>query len=201
MKSNLVALSILALAVSAFFVYSTEAAVLETKGCSTQLAPKSPASEVFACMRSLESQIAKLSEDVSLARRIEGLIEVIPRGAVLAFDLARGCPKGWSNFEEADGRFLLGVEETYLYRREGGEEEVTLKVKEMPAHSHTVAVPKNWATAKIVDELEGKPVGNLFNRIISETNVAGGPSEAKSGEAKPHNNMPPFIVLYFCKKE
>lgn len=98
------------------------------------------------------------------------------QGAVVAFDIENGCPAGWSAFEEAGGRFIIGaVSEDDLgdipgdFRRDarnadlnarpfgepGGEQMVVLSEGQMPRHSHSSGT------------LEARPSGDLFH--VNET--------------------------------
>ena len=152
-----------------------------------------------------DQQVGTLSDRVqALQAKIEGATRV-PTGAVMAFDLATGCPEdGWTEFADAAGRTIIGQGSGMddkngkpltgrKYRGHGGEEKVTLTVKEMPAHVHELnqrdfLVPRGGAygagTPKMPDNT-GAPV----TLRIGET-----------GKNAPHNNMPPYIALYFCKK-
>ena len=153
------------------------------------------------------------------------------KGAVIAFDRSEGvsaisngaCPFGWTRFEPASGRMIVGAgrhgnldengnklteHPSFLDDHEkddaiGGSETHTLTIEEMPKHSHRVATE------------EGKPItfgGFNYQNGVNELHIwhsRGTKSELylKAEEIKPdtptlpHNNMPPYIALYFCKKE
>ena len=129
---------------------------------------------------------------------------VAPEGAVLIFDLANGCPTDWAQLADADSRMIIGATsgtETvmnkgltqYKYRaHEGGEEEVTLTVDTMPKHNHDLHFNNNY--------LRGGTTHSAIYPIDAASPPSGVPT-APAGEGRPHNNMPPYIALYFCKKD
>lgn len=128
----------------------------------------------------------------------------IPSGAVVAFADAptgstkrncAGLPGGWVDFAAADGRFILGAgrlnENTYRAGQDGGEATVTLTIAQMPKHQHETNVgvkPDNYGKGKHAPTLTGSLAGNV------------GDLSAPVGGDQPHNNMPPYIALTFCKK-
>lgn len=135
---------------------------------------------------------------------------IIPTGAVMAFDRPDGCPSGWVDLAEVEPDLFVGRtivsqgsapgREARGFRDVGGTEAHTLTNEEMPAHRHD---------SGNVTEL-GPATGN--GRLdIPNADMNGGPGwygvSATSkpttavGGNQPHNNMPPYIALYFCKKE
>lgn len=152
----------------------------------------------------------------------------LPVGAVIAFDSdlksEAGCPTDWMFFEPAGGRFILGagdhdnvwypegsevpkrlgiyptyhqdaragIQETIGARATGGEETHTLTTSELPEHSHTML----WGRTDT--EAEGRrAVGNDIKGSLPARDIQ---STLSTGDDEPHNNMPPYIALYFCKK-
>lgn len=84
-------------------------------------------------------------------------------------------------------RFLLGAGNKYEVGVEGGEETHTLTVEEMPSHSHIFQVTQ-WAerTGDIKDSGDTEYIDYEKNR---QTQTTGGD--------QPHNNMPPYLAVYF----
>lgn len=155
----------------------------------------------------------------------------LPTGAVVAFDQPGGCPKGWVDIgEKWPGRVLVAAisntESPYGFGKDGGKERVSLEASNLPSHRHTGTT----ANAKIVGDFAITPEpGNLsaqnhavgfknespttrYNNYDDRTdNNADFPMRAHihsfTAEStddqigKAHENMPPFIALYFCKKE
>jgi len=126
--------------------------------------------------------------------------------------LAGGCPVGWSHFDAAAGRFLIGVDGNkyklpYVAGRPeyqfGGEERVALIEEEMPEHFHGLA---RVIDKKILDSDFGDdfvhPAGD--RKTITRDQIRGlatDPAGGHKGKALAHENMPPFVALYFCKKD
>lgn len=81
----------------------------------------------------------------------------------------------------------------------GGSETVTLLVSEIPSHSHTVQVA-------IADPAESNDPTNktlaTTNRPIYNNTPSNGfmspVALAPAGGSQPHNNMMPYLTLYFC---
>ena len=141
-------------------------------------------------------------------------LAAIPLGAVLPFDLPDGCPIGWSFHLPSGGRFIVGAGPhsnrsdngqplaTYRFRSSGGAETHTLTWDEMPTHDHGGETGEatgadiwvNLATESRFTASKGPDIGldpqNSHKHPIAE-----------AGRDNAHNNMPPYIALYFCKKE
>lgn len=153
----------------------------------------------------------------TLTNRVGALETVtIPRGVVIAFDRddlnADKCPSGWQPFKEARARVIVGAGDPskapgkyghdeagrrlthYVRGQHRGEEEVALKVAEMPSHSHPQSNNNYyWIGAGNNPQNEGVPSGRYEFTTTTQVSAQGG------GQA--HNNMPPYIALYFCKKD
>lgn len=120
-----------------------------------------------------------------------------PSRAVVAFtagSLGQSiCPEGWSYYKKAENRFILGADELkYQIGVTGGAESVALTISEMPTHSHP-----------ILRTSSNSGDGNYVNwaAMGSPNNKSTGSGTAPVGDSQPHNNMPPYIALYFCKKD
>lgn len=129
----------------------------------------------------------------------------IPVGGIVAFDRPDGCPTGdgWESFDAASGRMILGVgpkvnaegiyELPYVGGRPryqtGGAETHTLHPLEMPAHNHDISRTTNANAGGTEAALVRDTQGRMENYRVTAT-----------GGNQPHNNMPPYIALYFCKK-
>lgn len=186
---------------------------------------------VFAAMI-----LAGISAGVSAAR--EGLIvdflggvaksnlktlPPFPADAIVAFDRPGGCPDGWTQIEEAQGRIIVGVgtlsgdenEERpeYRYRHDGGEHEVALTDKHLPRHQH--GYEDVFYTEKKDERDTFLPPSIRSVEIPGNWGSHGGWDDDNDGWVRPDTmtqfsgsegpapftNMQPYIVFYYCKLE
>ena len=124
----------------------------------------------------------------------------VPSGAVLAFH--GECPNGsrWEPYQLGAGRFLLGADKTRedlpLHKKDGHETH-TLTVPEMPTHNHD-----NDGKLLLVSVTgDGTAEGSDKKNAHIEFNLGRGYSMIEMGGGQPHNNMPPYLVVNFCKKK
>ena len=87
--------------------------------------------------------------------------------------------------------FLMIASSKYTVKSSGGENEVTLTVEQIPAHTHPIK-------DKVYDVEFGRNDGGGGNRSpIGGTGKSHGIVEASSvGGGQPHNNMPKFYAIY-----
>lgn len=155
-----------------------------------------------------------------------GMLGLVPSGAVAAFALESKCPAGWGRYDEASGRFVIGavsgrdldsIPRKYgeddggaklgerKYGEPGGEQRVTLQPGQMPKHRHSPPPGYyHWwykgggnGTHRITDDTSPQPVEGWFAVPATTTDLL--PTEEGNNES--HNNMPPYVALYFCKKD
>lgn len=119
----------------------------------------------------------------------------MPIGAVIAYagDID-SIPPGWHICDGTEGtpdlrgRFVLGQSDAYVYGSEGGEATHRLTVNEMPSHSHQLAIQsKTGNTGDLIAITRG--AYRLDSLGMSST-----------GGSQPHNNMPPYYVLYYIMR-
>lgn len=149
----------------------------------------------------VQKEISRLTPTLRGAAKLEG--------AVVAFDRPEECPEGWDLFKAGFGRMIIGAggPGDGLTKREfrlmGGTESHRLTSDELPRHEHPVvgvgdmritewghSVNNNDFPARL-DVDDGPPYNGVKGRLVAQ---------AKKTEAVQHNNMPPFISLYLCKK-
>lgn len=160
--------------------------MLSAQACE-EIDDNATAAQVIEC-------VASLKQEIEILKREAG---TVPRGGVMAFSRSDGCPSGWSEFEESQGRFIIGVDRSKFrlpfeggkpVYQTGGSPTHTLTEDEMPRHRHPVRYGPGA-------ELGQGPILYLLAKGGLES------ATAYVGGASPHNNMPPFIALYYCKKE
>lgn len=154
-------------------------------------------------------------------------VETLPPGAVVAFDLEKGCPPRWTNVTESRegaerfaGRMLLVAADEQLradengqsrstserqFDDQGGEEAHKLEIDGMPNHDHG-----GWTGVERIDG-DSYTWTSVGNHVFIENTVKGQPFSmtgsrhkhkiSDQGGGGAHNNMPPFISLHFCRKD
>ena len=124
---------------------------------------------------------------------------VLHRDAIVAFNRKEGWPKGWEKYEEGAGRLIVGVgrHEKTEYNQSipeldvgetGGTRTHRLSTEEMPEHSHQYEFSTGYDSPRHTDS---SPDEFGDHDTFEETSRSGGNS--------PHNNMPPYIALHFCR--
>jgi hypothetical protein len=130
----------------------------------------------------------------------------VPSAAVVAFDSPNGCPKGWSNFDQAVGHTIIGSAFsqqtntsggiTHNYRDSGGRELHQLTVAELP--------PLKFALTVNAAE-DGNSGGDRFNAggkdylVIKKLPTTINTNTIGNGDA--FSTMPPYIALFYSKKD
>ena len=171
--------------------------------CAAKLGSKPKVAEIIQCLQTQEAELHRLNQvsaqSEELAQqvtRLEQDLEQHLAGAIVAFDLPTGCPDGWQEFVDAASRMIIGVGSRQIYRTQGGEEEHSLTVAELPNHSH-----------KLEDSHVGVPLDPKIPKDIGSADAEFYKVQVlekltySKGGSVPHNNMPPYITLHFCKKE
>ncbi|MCY0094397.1 hypothetical protein [Hoeflea ulvae] len=150
----------------------------------------------------------------SLIEQIGG----VPPGAVIAFDIEDGkpCPAGWESFKSARARTIIGAGDpseapgkmrydqngellsTYIRGQHYGEERVQLFKRNFPSHSHSVPFSSTSTENSRPFGLIEEQNSNYSTRVA----VSGASTDSSAyGGDEAHNNMQPYIALYYCKKD
>jgi hypothetical protein len=132
--------------------------------------------------------------------------QVVPRGAVMAFDLA-ACPAGWSAMTDAQGRVIVGTSTGVALDAKVGADQVTLTAAQMPAHAHGVNDPGhshvvdntiNYGIPPTFSTAGGQGVGQA---PIASRAAATGISLQNAGGGQPFDNRQASLALLYCKKD
>ena len=133
-------------------------------------------------------RIKQVTTEFTQQSNEEILSRLIPVGAVVAFDLANGCPDGWDEFTSGTGRVIIGAGQA-----EGLTERAFRSQGSNETHSHAVSGstvgignPDGWS---VTGQRGRAPEATGFNH-----------SHPISGSAADSSHMPPFIALRLCKK-
>jgi microcystin-dependent protein len=83
----------------------------------------------------------------------------------------------------------------------GGSETVTLLESEIPSHSHTLRASSDDGDLKAPTSnraLARSTGGFLYQNSLAGVQPMAGQALAPAGGDAPHNNMQPYLTLYFC---
>mgnify|MGYP001039901431 CR=1 FL=1 len=162
-----------------------------------------------------QRKIDELSQIVSQLRT-----QTVPKNTVAAFNLPE-CPAGWKLFGEAGGRMIVGKgqipgQRNKIFRSTGGEETTVLGPLQMPRHNHEGTTQKGSPMRYRAVHDNGGNYGMASNHVRAWRGGSGFNDRnddsyslsnhthkfvtTLAGRGRPHNNMPPFIVLTYCEK-
>lgn len=156
-------------------------------------------SQLLQTTRVLTAQVSALQEELkSLRDRLP------PEDAIMLVDDADGCPTGWIDVAAREPQIFAGRtivargfhsdRQPREYRDTGGEEEHLLEWGEMPPHTHSYE-------DTFVEIVGGNEQLSAAARSQRVRNKKAEKETSEAGRGEPHNNMPPFIALYYCKKD
>lgn len=121
----------------------------------------------------------------------------LPSGAVVALDL-ESCPAGWSPFSSTNGRVIIGTNpvaggglSVRTRGHQAGTESHVLTVDQLPAHTHMQSI---WGS-------EGGSGWGTLGYFGGQGSVATSQRTVAAGDGEAHNNMMPFTVLLYCRKD
>ena len=99
---------------------------------------------------------------------------------------------GSTTFKLPDYRdkFVLGAGGDVALAETGGEKEVTLTVKQIPPHNHSLTAHGSDGTGNMVSQ----SIGNGGSRVVASWVIG------NTGGGQPHNNMPPYVGTYYIIK-
>ena len=142
---------------------------------------------------------------------INGNFNLIPKGSIVAWTQDK-IPKGWAVCDGTNGtpdlrgRFIVGSGQgTGLTNRKvgdsGGEETHLLTSNEIPPHGHAITIYGGVGVINHIN-LDGPSCGGAIVDGNQPFLTTSNPIDDKQNEIKPqpHNNMPPFYILYYIMK-
>lgn len=100
----------------------------------------------------------------------------------------------------ADGRCLIGANDTYPLGSTGGEATHTLSNDEMPSHDHNLS---DWAMSWKQNGAEGEVNLGVSATAEAWNNNRGyfkSQTSKATGGSKPHNNMQPYLAVYIWER-
>jgi hypothetical protein len=143
---------------------------------------------------------------------LPGKIGLTPSGAIMAFDLADGCPAGWQDYDKGRGRFLVGAGSQQEMQqkipgnfvRDARGVDLTAKAFGQPGgeEKHLVLkdnIPPIFLTFHSQLSGNGLTVSTI-EALTFDPPTSGLHVETSKVPAKPIDIMPPYVALYFCKK-
>ena len=130
---------------------------------------------------------AQFKKPVKFYNKVDG---IFPIGSIY-MSVNETNPKDLfgGTWERIKDTFLLACGDTYANGTTGGEATHTLKVEEMPSHSHGVNFDQIWSWG-----------GTTSLATTSGGPYAGGGYVKDAGGNQPHNNMPPYLAVYVWKR-
>lgn len=123
------------------------------------------------------------------------------QNAIVVFDREEGCPPGWQEYDAVAGRFIVGVGRhtehdeygnevtNFKFGDTGGGRTHKLLKSEMPSHEHTYTFSSGRISPGHPDHSPNE---------FGAKDIPDKPTGTTGGN-EPHNNMPPFIALHYCK--
>ena len=134
-------------------------------------------------------------------QRLESRLATLEKAIIASPEACGTLGPGWMPYEAAEGRFLLG--HGGPYPETGGAATVTLDKTQMPEHDHQVtwghrhSVSLNDTTGDKADDHQYRlDWGNEYELGRADNNLIA----TYSGNSKPHENMPPYRAVHFCRK-
>jgi microcystin-dependent protein len=86
---------------------------------------------------------------------------------------------------------------THLLGQKSGEETHTLSAAEMPSHSHNMQASSVASTSQLPDNNVLAVSGQIYRGSTNLVNMQNS-TVTNTGGGQAHNNMQPFLAVYFC---
>lgn len=112
-----------------------------------------------------------------------------------------------TNWEQIKDKFVLAVGDKHAIGEESGTESVTLTLKQIPSHNHSLTNKPTAGTGKdFVVPAEGGtgtsafPIEGASDGIAPAHHFSTSWTTVKQGGGEAHNNMPPYITAYCWRR-
>lgn len=148
--------------------------------------------------------LAALGAWVVIKPWIKDAVGGVPNGAVVAFDLAYGCPPNWKPFTTASGRTIIGARRSSTekddgiikdrdIKQRGGRARIKLQTKDLPPFSLSFSY-------ETILEVGDKPAP-----VVRGISSSGGHNSVTltfpaSGQQSIDMAMP-YVALFYCRKD
>jgi hypothetical protein len=130
-----------------------------------------------------------LSANFEIIDRVLGALH--PIGSIwMSLDETNPATMFGGVWDRIEGAFLLGASDKFPASSVGGEETVTLKIENLPSHTHAQAVMAYGNATAAGGQWTANSTGD--HDIKYETQSAGGDIA--------HNNMPPYLSVYIWRR-
>ncbi len=141
--------------------------------------------------------------------KVEGkYIDIYPVGSIyISVNNTNPSTLFGGNWEQIKDRFLLSAGNSYAAGTTGGEINHTLSINEMPSHTHSQNPhghpqhPNTWMNVGVsqIPRTGGYYYANAEHSADYWTGSTTATNNYTGGNA-PHNNMPPYLVVYVWKR-
>lgn len=129
---------------------------------------------------------------------VVSLLDVYPVGSIyMSVTNVNPATLFGGTWEQLKDRFLLGAGDTYTNGAKGGEAKHTLTIDEMPTHNHEIMRSDGGTANQLAWGTSSDHTGyiNTMGENVFQTMQVG-----ETGSSQPHNNMPPYLVVYIWKR-
>ncbi|KIC09810.1 hypothetical protein RA19_13625 [Leisingera sp. ANG-M1] len=140
---------------------------------------------------------------IECLEQLESRLALLERQIIASPAACDTLGPGWTRFEGATGRFLMGDDSDEEVRETGGRPSVKLEVPNLPPHNHHLPTMR-----RVIDEHQpadgfqpGWAFQNSGRNWVGGSPVNGNRLETNFvGEAKEFSIIPPFVEVSFCTK-